>query len=133
MDKFMLCGIIFACAILAVALWWILMRKKNTNNFTSLDSSSMPVKKYRLVLLFTESCGYCKQLMPEWEKTKAQLNGVIDIKEYNCSSDPSAMSHYNVKGVPSILLESSDGQVMKYDGQRIADAIISFVQTYAKK
>ncbi|HSA76260.1 MAG TPA: protein disulfide isomerase family protein [Nitrosarchaeum sp.] len=127
-KKYLIIGAVVVVLVLVGIYFY--MKGGRFDSYVAVDSSpSVEGQKGALILLFTDSCGYCKSFMPEWHKTKAQLNGVIDVKEYNCSQDQSMLSKYNAKGVPTVLFERGDGTVIKYEGQRIADAIINFVKS----
>lgn len=82
----------------------------------------------KLYFFFADWCGYCKRFKPEWEKLKAEPNLGVQLEEVDCSNEAPALAReYNVKGFPTLIL-LNDGNKVTYEGERSADAIISFIK-----
>lgn len=138
-NLYLIVGAVVIAAV-GIAVWFY-VKKYKKDKFTAVEDGIMnqntPPSSAggKLILLYANWCGHCKQLMPEWHKARAQLNGVIDVEEHECSGSASSsgiLQKYSVSGFPTIIFDGGNGRVVKYDGQRIADAIISFVQQNKK-
>ncbi len=63
-------------------------------------------------------CGYCKKMMPDWDKLGSKV-GNIKITKTERNEDPEMMDKYNVKGYPTIVLLDKNGTLLEtYDGDR---------------
>ncbi|AYV85916.1 MAG: hypothetical protein Solivirus1_73 [Solivirus sp.] len=71
--------------------------------------SNLPV----IILISSESCGWCKKFAPEWEKLKAKLNGrarFVSFRVRPGESLPSALSDFVSDGkgwLPMIIMTSA--------------------------
>ena len=82
----------------------------------------------KLYFFYADWCGYCKKFKPEWEKLKAEPNLGVQLEEVDCSNEaPALAKEYDVKGFPTLIL-LNDGNKVTYEGERSADAIISFIK-----
>lgn len=75
-------------------------------------------------------CGYCKRFKPEWEKLKAEPNLGVQLEEVDCSDNknvPALAKEYEVGGFPTLILVNGSNKVT-YEGERSANAIISFIK-----
>ena len=82
-----------------------------------------------LTLYYAPWCGYCKKLMPEWEKVKSALKAdpSVKINTINTEENPKLAEQAGVKSFPTIFLRKG-GKKHTYDGPRTAKALINFVQ-----
>ena len=82
----------------------------------------------KLYFFYADWCGYCKKFKPEWAKLKAEPNLGVQLEEVDCSNEaPALAKEYDVKGFPTLILVHSSNKVT-YEGERSADAIISFIK-----
>ena len=92
------------------------------------------------VLYHMPWCGYCKRLMPEWDKLYKDktLNdlvsaGKLEILKINCEEDPAPGKRHGVSGYPTIVLYETKKDFLSsatgliYDGERTIDAIKPFI------
>ena len=85
------------------------------------------LNEQKLVLYYTTWCGYSKQFFPEWQKIlDSDLKNIISLVSYDCDKS-NECSIDNVNGYPTVILHKN-GQKIKYNGNRTADAIIEFVK-----
>ena len=120
----LLCGIVFL---------------STTEGFkTNASSFSNDIKKNSkaLVLFYSNNCGYCKDLKPEWESAVSQLPEG-SIASVDCSpsasgtSDPEVtkiMKEYGITGFPTMLFFNNGLVQETYDGERTTAAIVSYVK-----
>lgn len=66
-----------------------------------------------LVLVYAPWCGYSKQMLPDYERVKAEFDGKmingkkVNIIMYNSDVDKDKVKEYDVKGFPSLFFESN--------------------------
>lgn len=84
----------------------------------------------KLYFFYADWCGYCRKFKPEWAKLKAEPNLGIELEEVDCSDNknvPALAKEYDVKGFPTLILVNGSNKVT-YEGERSANAIISFIK-----
>lgn len=88
-------------------------------------------------LLKRNGCIWCERLAPEWKKFVNMVNAnpennYIKVKEYE-ASDPAydervREKQYDIRGVPTIMVNLKGGESVQYDGEREATAILKFIE-----
>lgn len=102
-----------------------------TTNAHDLDSD-IAKKPQVLVLFFTSSCGYCKDLAPEWEKVEAQLPNTTTSVDCTNTSDPDVkalMDKYKVTSFPRMAFFNNGVIQEDYNGPRKSEDIIQYVSS----
>lgn len=99
---------------------------KFTNTTGFLDSS-----KKQLVLFYSPDCGYCKQVLPVWNKFEMDFNGRkhITISKINGYSYPDLCKQYGIEGFPTILFIKDGSIVAKYQGDRTYNSFVEFLNS----
>ena len=95
---------------------------QNTEGFS--DSN-----KKKLVLFYLPNCGFCKDMMPEWnklEKTHTK-DPKVEVKKVNCSEQPEQAETLGISGFPTIML-FKDGKSKVFEGDRTHKALEGFLQ-----
>lgn len=101
-------------------------------NYNSTNNTQNK-KSCKLVLYYAPWCGFCKSLMPEWEKLEefTNTNNIKSVKleliKINCDENREKCTA--VAGYPTIKLEI-DGKEIEMGGkyQRNKDSILEFVK-----
>ena len=70
------------------------------NKFSEILKSETPV----LVDFHATWCGPCKMMAPELNKLKEMMGQNIRILKIDVDQSPEAAGHYNVSGVPTLIL-----------------------------
>ena len=103
------------------------MLYKNMDKFTNtklLDNS-----KKQLILFYSPDCGYCKQLLPTFNKFEMDFNGKkhVQITKINGYSYPDLCKTYKIEGFPTILFIKDGNIVSKYSGDRTYNSLVDFL------
>ena len=77
-------------------------------------------------------CGHCQTAKPEF--TEFAKNGTVKIGNQECKirmispeKEPDAAKGKKIKGFPSFLLETTDGNTVEYTGERNTAGYMSFL------
>jgi flagellar biosynthesis/type III secretory pathway M-ring protein FliF/YscJ len=134
--------------------YYVVFRRRNNETFDGSGSGSgkadetadaapeapagapagAPAVKAKLVFVYMNGCGWCDRFKPEWEKFVAadgeKLKALgVEAVSYERTDAEAAQYKSHVDGYPSILYANlGSGTVVKYDGERTADALMAFVQ-----
>jgi len=91
------------------------------------------VKGKKVVALFyTDNCGYCKQMKPEWDKASEKLSD--KMVAINCSDSENKdvralLKETNTSSFPRIVVMDDGNIVTDYEGPRKEDDILQFVHS----
>ena len=103
-----------------------------TESFDNSTKKGDPSDASEFLLLHMSGCGYCKKMMPAWNKFVGANISKITPKMVERKEDPSLMDKYNVTSFPTILLVDSKGDKIKsYEGDRTALGFQKFCDSYA--
>jgi thiol-disulfide isomerase/thioredoxin len=84
--------------------------------------------KKTVILYHLPGCGYCKDMMPEWDKLEKEHRNhpSVNVKKINCSEHPEEAETNGINAYPTIMLfKGGDRKV--YEGERTKDAIVKFI------
>jgi thiol-disulfide isomerase/thioredoxin len=83
-------------------------------------------------MYYADWCPHCQTVKPEF--TEFSNRGAIDVGGKSCqirmidaAKNPEAAKGKPVKGFPTFLLETTDGQIVEYQGERNTDGWLSFI------
>ena len=88
--------------------------------------------EYTFTMYYADWCGHCKKAKPEMEelvkKGTIEKNGKkCQIRMISPETDPEAAKGKPIKGFPTFLMETADGQVVEYKGERNTDGYLAFI------
>jgi hypothetical protein len=86
--------------------------------------------------VFSETCSYCKNMEPEWNKFKSltakeNLNGtILEINAKLLSSINNPLISNNANGFPSLFIIGNNKFVTNYDSERTGEKFLQFFKRY---
>jgi thiol-disulfide isomerase/thioredoxin len=107
-----------------------------TEGFTTSASSfekDISNKSQVLVLFYIDSCGYCKDLKPQWEGAETQLPELLTMVD--CSkpdTDPNAkkiVEKYKITSFPRMAFFNNGVIQEDYEGPRTTEDIVNYVRS----
>lgn len=105
-----------------------------TITYTTKLKEGFETKENKLLIFYANWCGYCKSAMPAFQKLKNDYdnqkinNNFVSIDLIEGDKNSYLMSKYNVSGFPTILLSKSNGQTLKYHGDRSYEDLVVFLR-----
>lgn len=83
-------------------------------------------------MYYADWCPHCQSVKPEF--TEFSNRGTIEVGGKKCqimlvdaAKNPEAAKGKPVKGFPTFLLETTDGKILEYQGERNTDGWLAFI------
>jgi protein disulfide-isomerase A1 len=99
------------------------------------DNFDDAIKNNRLIMVefYAPWCGHCKKLAPEYEKAATELKGTAPLAKVDADQEQNRplAQRFGVRGFPTVKF-FRDGVPTDYQGERTADAIITYVKKQAQ-
>jgi protein disulfide-isomerase A6 len=83
-------------------------------------------------MYYADWCGHCKKIKPEFEKF--MKSGPINVNGKSCQirmispeKEPDAAAGKPIRGFPTFLMETTDGQMVEYKGDRSTQGFLEFI------
>lgn len=94
----------------------MLKTKTDHQNTKSVDSSAPPSSPLKLLWFSAQWCGPCKQMAPTYRAIQERYGKLIDIEKIDVDQRPELATDYQIRGVPSLIMTSSDGVIARQVG-----------------
>jgi thioredoxin 1 len=94
-----------------------------TQNFNSLLQSNQLV----LVDFMAEWCGPCKTMKPILEELKGKVGDKVKIIKIDVDKNPQVAQHFQIRGVPTLMLFKDAKVVWKQSGVHSAQQLKEIV------
>ena len=76
--------------------------------------------------MFSPYCGFCKKLLPIWDKLVEKHNSNFTFKKNDCT-ESDICSQNNVEGVPTIIKSLENNFISKSVGYKELDELEKFI------
>ena len=123
--------------LVLVMLYFILNMLKNVMVWVGFNSGNyilegMGGDASEFVFFHWKDCGFCKQMMPEWNKLKSSYKGKLSLRDVEKDSQPSSKyKSIKVDSYPTLLvLDKKGNKVGEFNAA--ARTVASF-KTFLKK
>jgi len=120
--KLILLGIVILVVIAYVSRE---VSRSSTQGFQNPDKNTF-------TMYYAEWCGHCKKIKPEFEKFikdgPITVNGKsCEVRMISPEKEPEKAAGKPIKGFPTFLMETTDGRVVEYKGDRTTKGFVDFI------
>lgn len=128
--KMILLGIAVLSVLTLVALYAFGVNFNRPMLLQGFQNSAPAMNTF--TMYYADWCGHCQQAKPDF--TTFAGNGTIKIGEKDCvirmvspENEPEKAKGKTIKGFPTFLLETVDGKVVEYTGERNVSGYTAFL------
>ncbi|KAF9404353.1 Protein O-glucosyltransferase 2 [Podila epigama] len=123
-----------AIALVAMATTSLLATSANADAVVELDEKNfldhIAYKDLVMINFYTNWCGHCKNLEPEFEKAAKILEPEgVPLAKINCETHVDFCKDHAVKGYPSLKVYKK-GKVTDYKSSRKADDLVAYMRKH---
>ena len=118
-------------AVLGVAGFYVYGITYGRGNVLGFQSGPAPAMN-SFTMYYADWCPHCQTIKPEF--TEFSNRGSVDVGGKAChirmidaAKNPEAAKGKPVKGFPTFLLETTEGQVVEYQGERNTAGWLAFI------
>ncbi len=117
-------------SVLALTLVYQFMVRPATSRMERFYEAAGPSE---LIFMHMNGCGWCVRFMPDWDAFASKYGAAfaevnLTVRKIEASERAASKYKEHVRGYPTVLLIKSGGAVVKFEGERTAAGLISFVQ-----
>jgi thiol-disulfide isomerase/thioredoxin len=109
----------FLIAVVVLAVVWKLFTRKGQRGGDEDDGN------ITVTLFYLPGCGFCRDMMPEWDKFESKYPAVVS--KVDCNDNPEASAAHGIKGFPTIIKFVDGVKTAVHEGERTASALETFL------
>ncbi len=98
-------------------------------DFATLQKAAKRDDVPLVVDLWAPWCGPCRMMAPEFAKAATELKNSVRFVKVNTDTHQKALTTYNVRGIPTVLLFKGGKEVARQSGAMRAPDIIKWVRS----
>jgi len=83
----------------------------------------------KVIKFQAEWCGPCKLLAPIFDQVKSEVSGVL-FQDVDVDADSALAIKYNVRGVPTIIIEKNGQEVKRLVGMQQKPVLTSTINSF---
>uniref|UniRef100_A0A6Q2Y5Y7 Protein disulfide-isomerase n=1 Tax=Esox lucius TaxID=8010 RepID=A0A6Q2Y5Y7_ESOLU len=83
------------------------------------------------IILYSNRCGHCKKLAPDFEAAATRLKGTVPLAKVDCTVSTEICGRFGVTGYPTLKIFRNGQDSSSYDGPRSADGIVNYMKKQA--
>lgn len=127
--------IILLIFILGFTIYYVYdINKSITTQESFLDSSSPVTQeemqpKYKIILVYSNSCGYCSRFMPIFNEVTQSMNNIV-VEKHLTGSPGSQQYMQHIQGVPFTIIEKNNVIISKKAGFMSNDELKLWLTTF---
>lgn len=92
------------------------------------QKSHVPTGPITFTFYHLPNCGWCKRVMPEWERLGAAYRGPVALRLVDASSNVEEALELGIDKYPTFLLAAEgDDNIVEYRGPRTAEDMARFL------
>jgi protein disulfide-isomerase A6 len=100
--------------------------------YEHFEDATRPSPKCSLKLFYADWCGHCQRFKPVFDgelSDAVKKEGIpCTLEKIDCDKNSDMAKKYNIKGFPTLIFENEKNDVVEYQGERTADAIVKFLK-----
>jgi len=111
--------------------------KINLQNFGQYKNKLADIlRKPNLLGVFSDGCGHCQQMKPQWEQLKERMcdkkntAGLIELDSRVVPNIDNELIKQKINGYPTILIIKNGKPLQEYNGDRSTDNMYRFCKQH---
>uniref|UniRef100_A0A6C0JUT2 Thioredoxin domain-containing protein n=1 Tax=viral metagenome TaxID=1070528 RepID=A0A6C0JUT2_9ZZZZ len=121
-----------AAVVVGILAYLYFNRTMLVSGFQNKGSASSKPEGYTFTMYYADWCGHCKNAKPGFQSLAN--SGPVIVNGKKCTvqmvspeKEPEKAAGKPIKGFPTFLFESPEGQIVEYKGERNTDAYLKFI------
>ena len=124
--KLALLGVVVFVTLIVVVMYYKKISTALVQGFQNISG------KNEFIMYYAEWCPHCKTVMPDFDNFSKDgsitVNGKsVNVKKYEASKDADKIQGKNIKGFPTFMLSTAEGNDIEYKGPRTSDDYLKFL------
>jgi thiol-disulfide isomerase/thioredoxin len=129
--KVILVGVVVVLILASLAN--VFLKRRSMSGFGSAQGFANPTAtENSFTMYYADWCPHCQQAKPEFQQLISQGDVTVGgkkckVRMISPEENPDAVRGKDIKGFPTFLLETTDGQQVEYKGPRNTQGYLAFI------